>query len=649
MSLLTSFGNALQSSITAGDRRQARSMQEKNIQLAEEQAQRTRNFDSISEISAIANNLGISTRAGEELDIPKLTNLLQQQRDSGKFDPELERFVTLVGNKDLTVERNPGFSFTNLQKGPDGTLTMQGTYEGDGKTAYATSNRQSGEDAEVGFSEVGQVANLLSNQYNQVWMKPGNATIKREMQLKGDLIVGEREALQGKIRDAVGSLTNELEEAILKVGGEKGPEISTKLKLELAGKPYTEQLKILQQYGSELQVPVSEIVTPEVEEAAAAEEAKQTAAPSQSAPADNSAEIAALEARIAKVPPGRGGQKRKAALRKQVASLKSASPAPAEEAAPVDENPAIQSGVEKAKAATDEDIVEGKVQFTQEEFEALQERLKAKDIIALEDMIKASPTEQQMLRAMLSTIARDADQRKEYLNRMNNVMSTGSTDYNSKDYDAAVIAQRQADQAAFDGNTKRGTMETGRVNANRLTTEMFETFRGDQGTFIGQKVEKISSLFKDKKTGEAIDPSVSEYKKAAFGAGGSISSIWGKTKEQLRILKSGASAMQKKTAQQQLNMLQQALLAQISFGMQFVSAKGDLEWSFPTDSGASLSGNDSALTRIGRDGKGYMIRKPGSGTQDGDAFTEDQLANLFGDEELKKFFDEKLTEIEGQR
>ena len=649
MSLLTSFGNALQGSITAGDRRQARSMQEKNIQLAEEQAQRTRNFDSISELSGLANDLGISTRGGEELDLPKLQTLLQEQRDSGKFDPKLERFVTGVGNKDLSVERNPGFSFTNLQKGPDGTLTMQGTYEGDGKTAYVTSNRQPGEAAPVGFGSVADVAKLLGNQYNQEWAKPGNATIKREMQLKGDLILGEREALQGKIRDAVGSLTNELEEAILKVGGEKGPEISTKLKRELAGKPYTEQLKVLQQYGSELQVPVSEIVTPEVEAAAAAEEAEQTAAPSQSAPADNSAEIAALEARIAKVAPGRGGLKRKAELQKQVDSLKSASPAPAEEAAPVDENPAIQSGVEKAKAATDEDIVKGEVQFTQEEVEALQERLKAKDITALEDMIKASPTEQQMLRAMLSTIARDADQRKEYLDRMNNVISTGSTDYNSKDYDAALIAQRKADQAEFDGNTSRGTQETGRINADRLTTEMFEKNRGGQGTFIGKKIEKISSLFKDKKTGEAMDPSVSEYKEAAFGTGGSISSIWGKTKEQLSILNGSASAMQKKTAQQQLNMLQQALLAQISFGMQFVSAKGDLEYSFATDSGASLSGNDSALTRIGRDGKGYMIRKPGSKTQDGDAFTENQLANLFGDSELKNFFDEKLTEIEGQR
>jgi len=85
----------------------------------EEAAQRTRNMDNMYEISGLANDLGISKRAGEEIDIPKLEALLQKQRDSGKFDPKLERFVTLVGNKDLSVERNPGFSFTNLQGGRD--------------------------------------------------------------------------------------------------------------------------------------------------------------------------------------------------------------------------------------------------------------------------------------------------------------------------------------------------------------------------------------------------------------------------------------------------------------------------------------------------------------------------------------------------
>ena len=81
-----------------------------------------------------------------------------------------------------------------------------------------------------------------------------------------------------------------------------------------------------------------------------------------------------------------------------------------------------------------------------------------------------------------------------------------------------------------------------------------------------------------------------------------------------------------------------------------MSQDGGLEWSMATDSGASLSGNDSALSRIGRDGNGYKIRRPGApNQQDGDAFTETQFADFLGDMELKKFFDEKLSEIESTR
>jgi hypothetical protein len=178
---------------------------------------------------------------------------------------------------------------------------------------------------------------------------------------------------------------------------------------------------------------------------------------------------------------------------------------------------------------------------------------------------------------------------------------------------------------------------------------MFETFRGNQGTFIGGKVKKISDLFVNK-DGEPQDVDKDTYLQAAIGTGGAISSLWGKTKEQLRIVNDdNASAMQRKTAQQQLNMLQQALLAQISFGMQFLSQDGGLEYSLATDSGAALSGNDSALSRVARDGDGYIILKPGTKSKDGDGFTGDQLAKFFSDEGLREFFDGKLTEISNRR
>ena len=314
-----------------------------------------------------------------------------------------------------------------------------------------------------------------------------------------------------------------------------------------------------------------------------------------------------------------------------------------------DDDPEIQATAQAAEAATDQEIAAGKVRVTAEGIAALKKKLEAKGIQTLEDMNKATRAEQQYMRAMLSTIAANEDQREEYLTRMNNVMATGNADFDSKTLGEAILAQRAQDQADFDSDTKRGTMETGRENARRLQTEMFETFRGDQGTFIGGKVKKISDLFVDK-NGEPQDVDKDTYLQAAIGPGGAISSIWGKTKEQLRIVNDGnASDMQRKTAQQQLNMLQQALLAQISFGMQFLSQDGGLEWSMATDSGAPASGNDSALSRIAKDGDGYIIVKPGSKDKDGDGFTGKQLAEFFSDKELKAFFDGKLTEISSQR
>jgi|TARA_R110000822_G_scaffold232865_3_gene364493 hypothetical protein len=714
MSLAQGFNAFMKGSIAADNLREgrrARDMQEQQVNLSEEQAQRTRSLDDVYAVANLATDLGVSSDAGLRIDKAKLTALWEAQAASGKIDPRLQQLAALLGNDDSAAKNNPGFSFTGVTLDGD-TIALQGGYDGEETTKFSTVDRKPGDDAEVAFASYGDASKLMANQYNQMWNRPGVSGYKREYQMKNGLNknndqIRDNEAL---IYDAVGQLTNELEDAINKIAGnEKGAAITTKLKRALAGKPYTEQLKILQQYGSELQLPASKAITPDVEKAAAEADAagEETTTTAEvkvaggEATTDNSAKIAELEARMAKVPPGRagvarkkelqnqieqlkseaptatttndnsaeiarleeeiasipsgegrGGEVRREALQGQVDQLKGASPAPVaptEEAAPVDENPAIQSGVEKAKAATDEDIVEGKVQFTQEEIVALQERLKAKGIETLEDMNKATREEQQELRAMLSTIAVNKEQREEYLKRMNNVMSTGSTDYNSKEMQEAQIAQRQVAVNESTARTGRQNAATSQANSQRLITEMNGTFRGNQGTFIGKKVDKISSLFTDKKTGEALDPSVDEYKKAAFGVGGAISSIWGKTKEQLRILKSGASAMEKKTAQQQLNMLEQALLAQISFGMQFVSAKGDLEWSMATDSGASLSGNDSALSRIARDGDGFMIRKPGSGTQDGDAFTGEQLAELFGDKDLFYFFDQKLTAIEGKR
>lgn len=658
MSLSSFFGGAgaNQSYNQAQANRQYKNRQ---LDMLEREEQRQLAGEKVSQIANLSRDLGVAKRSGEQIDTEKLSTLLEEQRKSGKIDPKLSQLAALLGNEDLATKQNKGFSWKQFTISPDGSgLTMAGTYEGDPTLRFATEGGDKDPNAEVVFSNAGEVAALLSNQYNQVWNQPGAAAYKNELNLKNNLIDSEQSIQdnEAKISKAVGELTNEVEAAIISLGGENGPAVARKMKEALAGLPYQEQLEILREQAGNLSLDTGDIITPEVEEAAAEEtQGGEPDAPEQAGEPDASgSDVAALEARLARLEgkSGRGVADRRAKIKKEIAEAKAAQkPAPQSPAeTPIqDENPEIQATAEAAEAATDEEIAAGKVQVTAEGITALKEKLEAKGITTLEEMNKATRAEQQYMRAMLSTIAANEDQRDDYMTRMQNVMATGNADFDSKTLGEAVLAERAQDQADYDSVTKRGTMETGKVNAQRLQTEMFETFRGNQGTFIGGKVKKISDLFVNK-DGEPQDVDKDTYLEAAIGQGGAISSLWGKTKEQLRIVNDeNASAMQRKTAQQQLNMLQQALLAQISFGMQFLSQDGGLEWSMATDSGAPASGNDSALSRIARDGDGYIIVKPGSKDKDGDGFTGKQLAEFFSDKELKAFFDEKLTEISNKR
>ena len=647
----------LQGSQNLRDAQSLREYRAADMALKQETADRVRNYESVSQASNLAFDLGIADAAGGAINVEKLTNLLGEASSTGKIDPKLSRLAALMGNEDFAAKNNPGFEFKGIGIGPDNTLTLVGGYEGEEGNKFVTNGRQKGDNAEVAFGDPQQVAGLIADQYNQLWNRPGVAPLKRELQLKGGILENQNsiDANNQTIYDAVGVLQNELENAIGQIGGEKAAQTITNLKVDVANLAPLEKLKVLQQYGSMLQIPTEQIITKEVQEAAqnveAAGQADNSAEPEQSdMPAGTrnrlmkQLELAEKNLKKQQEIGDRGKlgggmgyveqaqarvDKLKAKLGLDQAEQQSDGNAPAPET------------VAKVQNATDEDIIEGKVKFTQEELESLQERLKAEGITKLEDMNKASRALQQEFRVALSTIAANTEQRATYLDRLNNVMSTGSTDYDAKELAEARVAQQTVDNAAYKA-------ETGRITANRLVTEMFETFRGNQGTFIGKKVKKITDLFTDK-DGEAQDVSAEDYKNAAIGPGGAISSLWGKVKEQKRILNSDASAMQKKTAQQQLNMLQQALLAQISFGMQFLSQDGDLEWSMATDSDAPLSGNDSALSRIARDGNGYIIVKPGSKDKDGDGFTETQFAEFLSDKELKKFFDEKLAEISSKR
>ena len=680
MSLSSFFGGAGANAAYKEDQSN-RALKDRQLSLLESAEDRERAEGKVSQISNLARDLGVAKRAGEQIDVPKLTALLDGQRKSGKIDPKLSQLAALLGNEDLATKQNKGFSWKQFTVSPDGSgLTMAGTYDGDPTLKFATAGGDTDPNAGVVFSGAEDVANLLSNQYNQVWNQPGAAAAKNELNLKNNLIDSDQSIKdnEAQIATAVGQLTNEVEAAIIQVGGENGPAVARKMKEALAGLPYDQQLEILREQAGTLSLDTGDIITPEVEEAAAGEKqtseaddsdakeepeasSEKTLSPKEEAKLQKQLEIAKEQLERQKKVGDRGklgggtgyidqAEKRVRDIESKLASTtQQAAPQSSAETPIQDENPEIQATAEAAEAATDEEIAAGKVQVTAEGIAALKEKLEAKGIKTLEDMNKATRAEQQYMRAMLSTIAANEDQREDYMTRMNNVLATGNADFDSKTLGEAVLAQQAQDQADYDSVTKRGTMETGRVNAQRLQTEMFETFRGNQGTFIGGKVKKISDLFINK-DGEPQEVDKDAYLEAAIGPGGAISSLWGKTKEQLRIVNDdNASAMQRKTAQQQLNMLQQALLAQISFGMQFLSKDGGLEWSMATDSGAPASGNDSALSRVAKDGDGYIIVKPGSKDKDGDGFTGNQLAKFFSDKELKGFFDEKLTEISSKR
>ena len=595
----------------------------------------------------LANDLGISNAAGTKLDPKKLTALWESQAKSGKIDPKLQQLAAALGNDDSAVKNNIGFSFTGVTEGPDNTIALQGSYDGDEKKKYSTVGRKTGEAAEVAFSSYSDASALMTNQYNQMWNRPGVSGARREFGMKNSLLKNNDQiaANEELISNAVGQLTNDLEDALIATGSDDATAVVTKLKQSFIGMPWAEQLKVLQQYGSELQLPTENIVTPEVQEAAAAEEAKQTAAPSQSAPADNSAEIAALEARIAKVAPGRGGLKRKAELQKQVDSLKSASPAPAEEAAPVDENPAIQSGVDKAKAATDEDIVEGKVQFTQEEIVALQERLKGKGIETLEDMNKATRAEQQELRAMLSTIAVNKEQRAEYLGRMNKVMSTGSTDYDSKELQEAQLAQQTEERAGYQAETSRMVAKTGQMTAETGRLNYFRQVE-DHDWKVSEKVgDRIRGNFAAAKAAiYGTDDDGNVNSDINFDEGRFFSEYKGAFEGAYTEFRNAPSGTPRKAE------TQVALNSMISMGIQALAESeeyGSFGENFLPDGGVDyIDGNDNLLSRLQVQADGSVIvYDPTSGSQQDESVPASVLRQIFGDSGYAYF----LKEIRGAK
>jgi hypothetical protein len=228
------------------------------------------------------------------------------------------------------------------------------------------------------------------------------------------------------------------------------------------------------------------------------------------------------------------------------------------------------------------------------------------------------------------------------------MIETGTLSYDRKSLDAAVLDDRKQDATEY-------SYKTARANSTRLRDQFVGDAVHKSSTFINKQGENVAKLFVDG-DGNALDPSVKQYQTAALGQNGSIANLFRRLQGAMNRRKSGAGG--RDVAGAESRQLTDALLAQISFGMQFVSQDGDLEVSFlATDSGAALTASDSRLSRIARDGardaqgrSGIIILKPGTNTQDGDAFSAEQVEEFFGgNEELSRFFFTKLDEIERQR
>lgn len=653
------MGSALAADYTR-DAADKRSYTQARTQDLEDQRARLTNLEDMYEMTGLATDLGVTADAsGENIDAQKLSSLWKQQVASGNIDPKLSRLAALLGNEDFAAKNNPGFEFKGASIGPEGTLTLSGGYEGDEKKSrFLTVDRKSGDDAEVAFGDPDQIAGLMANQYNQSWNRSGVSPYKRELQLKNDLIDGDQ-SIKGnnqKINQIVGNLTQEVEDAIGAIGGPDAAAQITELKVNLAGKPYEQQLAILQQVGSNLQIPGVEAAAAEAE---AAVEPEQTN-PEQPVATEEKVDPQARIDEITGLLDANDGltRRQRRDLRSEKAKLLRDQEAPKpesnvsltgadgikakvlQEARDNETNPELKAMAETAENVTDEEIVEGKVQFTQEQLTALQERLKGQGITKLEDMNKATLADQLKMKAALSTIMVNADQRKTYLERMNNVMATGNADYNSQELETAR-------QTAFSN-------QTARQNSNRLRDEFDLKVSDGVSDSVSKSLKSLQTALFDDETGQPKDIDMDTVDAAMFGPGKGISAIWSDFKRSNAMVARNGS---NKVARQKAAAQRQALLEQLSTYVQVYNKSDDAEVSwFATDDDSPISASDSSLSKLKiaeRDSDGkptkFHVLKSDRVTQNGDAITASQLATKFGNDELYDFFVAELEKFQAAR
>jgi hypothetical protein len=150
------------------------------------------------------------------------------------------------------------------------------------------------------------------------------------------------------------------------------------------------------------------------------------------------------------------------------------------------------------------------------------------------------------------------------------MIETGTMSYDRKSLDAAVLDERKQTSTEFQA-------QTARANTIRLRDEFVGGAVHKSSTFINKQGENIAKLFVDG-DGNALDPSVKQYQTAALGQNGSIANLFRRLQGAITRQRSGAGG--RDVAGAESRQLTDALLAQISFGMQFISQDDDLEISF---------------------------------------------------------------------
>ena len=627
------MGNALDNfftGLTIGDDiksgRDKRSLAEQQGRLAEEQIREAKGQnderDALKrnqQLMTLAERAGVAADGGRRVDIEKLTVALQGGRDGKSIDPRIQALAVALGNEDLATKRNPGFTFDRLVTDPESNLlTMQGSYP-NGEVAPLTTNRSSDPNAEVGFGSTEDIAKIMEMQYFKHMSDPNDTTgrqVDQKIQL-GD-VEEDIAALDETIQTRLAQQYAEVDRALHATGNEA-------LRAQLQKSYGVEQdsvkrYAILEMFVSKLNIenklPAKEEVIA-VTEAVKKEEAPRNPDGTEQRPALSNVPIDELQAKIDKVPQTGPGI--------------------------IDEKLTA-----KTDAASDEELLQGKVTFGPEELKTLRDNLEAAGVDNLSDIDARNTSERdrRAIYAVLSSLPGVTEaQKNQYNTAMLNLDSTGNAAFDAKSLAAAKVAQQNATSSALtaatgvkNANTSAVSAETARRNSSLAYRRLNEEIRSSNYDDLkAAKINLRKVLFDQDNNNEPKDIDFEQYKNAVFGDGGSISSVWGKYKNE----REGSRK----------NQIRRHMLEQFSAFIQAGSADGDLEWSFfATDSGATVNFGDSALSNIaisGQDANGmpteWIRIKPGSsGIQDGDKWTAKQVQEAVGSDEMYRFFVQEM-------